>query len=188
MCVILSCKTKHPTLEMLERAHAANPHGAGVAWLEGGLVRWRKGLDAVGVAHLIADGVLKFPYVVHFRLASVGEHSPELCHPFPITDGAATDLEGDATSVLFHNGTWRDYESHLLRMRLHGQISDTRVLAAWISQNEKPTDEGWFADLMLDRLSETSRFVLFDRRGPILYGRWWRIDQIDLSNTIFMKH
>ncbi len=174
---------------MLERAHAANPHGAGVAWLEGGLVRWKKGLDAVTVAQMIADGALTLPYVVHFRLASVGEKTPELCHPFPITDSASTDLEGSATSVLFHNGTWKDYENRLLRMRLTGQISDTRVLAAWISVNEKPRpDEGWFADLTLDQLSDTSRFALFSTKGPILYGRWWRVDGIAVSNTVFMRY
>lgn len=181
MCVILSCKVKHPTFSMLERAHAANPHGAGVAWLKDGQVYWRKGLDAVQVSELITDGTLQFPYVVHFRLASVGEQSPELCHPFPIVDLSPTDLQGTASQVLFHNGTWRDYESHLLKMPLQGAVSDTRVLAAWMAMNDK------FADLMLDHLGETSRFALFTENGPILYGRWWRVDQIDMSNTIFLK-
>ena len=46
MCVILICpETVRPKPEVLYACHEANPHGAGVAWREGGRVRWQKNLS-----------------------------------------------------------------------------------------------------------------------------------------------
>ena len=43
MCVILVCPPKvRPAAATLYACHAANPHGAGLAWRENGKVRWQK--------------------------------------------------------------------------------------------------------------------------------------------------
>ena len=56
MCVILVCPENiRPDRATLDACHRANPHGAGVAWREDGVVRWSKGLEPDEVENLIAD-------------------------------------------------------------------------------------------------------------------------------------
>jgi hypothetical protein len=83
MCVILVCPAHvRPDRATLEACHAANPHGAGVAWRDGDEVRWLKGLDP---DELNRCPKLPGEIVIHFRMASVGRWCPALCHPFPVT-------------------------------------------------------------------------------------------------------
>ena len=134
MCVILVCPANiRPDRETLDACHRANPHGAGVAWRDSDRVRWSKGLEPAELEPLIAG--LSGEIVIHFRWASVGEVTPKLCHPFPITASATTRLSGHARAVLFHNGTWGDWRELLSRMprgRVAGVLSDTRVAASLV--------------------------------------------------------
>ena len=116
MCVILVCPADvRPDRRTLAACHEANPHGAGVAWREDGVVRWFKGLEPRELEPLIAG--LSGEIVIHFRWASVGEVTPKLCHPFPITACATTRLSGHARAALFHNGTWCQWRETLRRMK-----------------------------------------------------------------------
>jgi len=54
------------------------------------VVRSSKGLEPDEVENLIAD--IPREIVIQFRIASVGEVTPKLCHPFPITACATTRL------------------------------------------------------------------------------------------------
>jgi hypothetical protein len=168
MCVILVCPANiRPDRATLDACHDANPHGAGVAWREGGEVRWFKGLDPHELEPLIAQ--LTGEIVIHFRWASVGEVTPKLCHPFPISSKATTRLSGHARAVLFHNGTWSQWRDTLRRMPKHrvpdGLLSDTRVAASLVDLCG--TD-------VLNRLP--GRYVFFERDFTELYGDWreWR--------------
>jgi predicted glutamine amidotransferase len=180
MCLIVSCKFKHPPLDLLEKAQAVNPDGIGLAWLSRGHAAWRKNLSLSQAAKAIKS--INFPYVLHFRLASIGGVAPELCHPFPVTASAVTALTGKADAVLFHNGTWLDYQKYLGDLKLSGSASDTRALAALLARLNSTT-----VDRLLDALSaaQRHRFCLLTRKGPILYGRWWRVDGVDVSNLNF---
>ena len=179
MCVILVCPAKiRPDRETLDACHKANPHGAGVAWRDGDRVRWSKGLDPDELEPLIAG--LSGEIVVHFRWASVGEVTPKLCHPFPITASATTRLSGHARAVLFHNGTWTDWREMLRRMpggRVAGLLSDTRVAASLV-------------DLCgidaLERLP--GRWVFFERDFTELLGDWQRWRGMKVSNLGFERH
>ena len=73
-----------------------------------------KGLEPEELEPLIAG--LAGEIVIHFRWASVGEVTPKLCHPFPVTARATTRLSGHARAVLFHNGTWSQWRETLRRM------------------------------------------------------------------------
>ena len=54
MCVVLICPPKQrPDLTILRACHAANPHGAGVAWRDKRRIHWRKALTPGEVNHLI---------------------------------------------------------------------------------------------------------------------------------------
>jgi hypothetical protein len=168
MCVILVCpENVRPDRATIAACHEANPHGAGVAWREDGVVRWFKGIEPGGIEPLIAG--LSGEIVIHFRWASVGEVTPKLCHPFPVSAKANTRLSGQARAVLFHNGTWGQWRETLRRMPRNripdGLLSDSRVVASMVDLCG--TD-------VLDRLP--GRWVFFDRDFTELYGDWsdWR--------------
>ena len=132
MCVVLICPPKQrPDLTILRACHAANPHGAGVAWRDKRRIHWRKALTPGEVNHLIQ----KVPgeVIIHFRWASVGGVEPLLCHPFPVTAEAALGYEGLCKSVLFHNGTWGNWEAaQEIIGDLDGPMSDSRAVAALV--------------------------------------------------------
>jgi hypothetical protein len=178
MCVILVCPKKvRPDRATLDACHRANPHGVGLAWREDGEVRWLKGLEPEGLEPLIAK--LSGEIVIHFRLASVGEVTPKLCHPFPITSRASTRLSGHARAVLFHNGTWTGWRELLRRLPRHQQpdapLSDTRLVAILASLCGMD---------MLERLP--GRWVFFDRDFTELYGDWRTWRGMKVSNLNFL--
>ena len=178
MCVILVCPDDiRPDRATLDACHRANPHGAGVAWREDGEVRWMKGLEPDELEALI-DG-LSGEIVIHFRIASVGEVTPRLCHPFPVTACATTRLSGHARAVLFHNGTWNDWRENLRRMPHHqrpdGLLSDTRVAASLVDLCGMD---------VLDRLP--GRWVFYDRDFTELYGDWREWQGMRASNLYFL--
>ncbi len=178
MCVILVCpENVRPDRATLDACHRANPHGAGVAWREDGKVRWFKGLEPEGIEPLIAE--LSGEIVIHFRLASVGEVTPKLCHPFPITACATTRMSGHALAALFHNGTWSNWRETLRRMPRHhrpdGLMSDTRVAASLVDLCGMD---------VLDRLP--GRWVFFDRDFTELYGDWREWCGMKASNLYFL--
>jgi len=177
MCVILVCpENVRPDRATLDACHDANPHGAGVAWREDGVVRWNKGLDPEELERLIAE--LPGEIVIHFRWASVGGVTPKLCHPFPVSAKANTRLSGNARAVLFHNGTWSHWRDTMQRMPRHrmpeGLLSDTRVAAALVDLCGMDT---------LDRLP--GRWVFFERDFTELFGDWRKWRGMQVSNLGF---
>ena len=142
MCVIFASPSdgKLPLMDELLGGAVANSDGAGVAWAEGGTLKWMKGLHHADVENLITDGVLKPPCIIHYRITSAGETCDALTHPFPVTPQVQLDLSGESTSfpVLFHNGTVTHWQEEMKlaitggRGALKvppGNWSDTRVLA-----------------------------------------------------------
>ena len=178
MCVILACPDNvRPNAQTLRNCERANPHGAGVAWREDGEVWWMKGLDADELADLIER--IEGEIVMHFRWASVGEVTPKLCHPFPVTPCATTRLTGRARAVLFHNGTWTGWRDALARMPRHRitdkLVSDSRVAASLVDH---------LGPQVLNRLP--GKYALFDRDGTELFGDWREWGGMKVSNLAFL--
>lgn len=146
MCVIYACSTSLPTVEELENGAASNEDGGGIAWLgkKGGKPRvfWKKGFEnEKDVLAFIKKEKLTYPIAIHFRTASIGGKQAALCHPFPVELEASLALEGDAESVLFHNGHMGRWETWTLDAGLaapgditfpDGPWSDSRALA-WVT-------------------------------------------------------
>lgn len=110
MCVIMATKDKPIPEEWITKGFEANNHGAGAAWREDGYVHWKKGLDLDQIQELAAK--LTPPYILHFRIQTVGGVRPELTHPFPIEPTVNLALEGKTKGyVLFHNGGWSNWKS-----------------------------------------------------------------------------
>lgn len=181
MCVILICpETVRPKPEVLYACHEANPHGAGVAWREGGRVRWQKNLSTGELITLLKK--LEGEVVIHFRWASVGGVDARLCHPFPVTPKASVSLSGMAESVLFHNGTWSGYVDALMRLEQHRKeplptspMSDTRA-AALVIHTTGPD--------ALHKLP--GRWVWMNAQETRLYGAWEEWRGMQVSNTHFV--
>src|SRR5262245_36381632 len=132
MCVIAICKTRHLTSLEIEVMNAANPHGIGVAWArkKRGVVEWAKNLSVAQATRLLPT--LRLPYIVHFRLASVGGISPELCHPFPMQKVPDVALRGRTKrGVLFHNGTWGKWLTGFDVVKEIGAVNGDATPAGW---------------------------------------------------------
>lgn len=135
MCVIFIADKVRPTPSMVERAFNANPDGGGAAWREDGEVKWKKDLSVEEMVEMSAS--LPSPYVLHFRIASVGGKRAVLTHPFPVSEEVSLALEGSTKGyVLFHNGHWSDWKKELKDAALKtgvkinvGKWSDSRAMA-----------------------------------------------------------
>jgi len=144
MCVIIACVNKKGivTLPILEGAELANGDGGGIAWLDNaGAACWKKGIKATTIWRLIKEHKIAPPYVVHFRIATAGAKSRELCHPFPVTEDATLALSGAGPHpLLFHNGHWTSWRSMVLQAALtkpklpDGDWSDSRAMA-WLAHH-----------------------------------------------------
>jgi hypothetical protein len=137
MCIIAYCKTRKMTTDEAVNCWNANDDGAGIAWIENGEVKMRKGFMCLEDFMRFYATVDVLPHVVHFRIGTSGGNVPELTHPFLIDKDSPLDLEyhGDG-GVLFHNGvlsSWkemaRDYYLRTLSRTPDGPFSDTRALA-----------------------------------------------------------
>lgn len=182
MCVILATEKNHkPKLATLQAAERANSHGGGIAWIHGDRVHWQKGLTSAEV-HAITQRE-RGPFVIHFRIASVGAISPELCHPFPVSGNASVALTGRAHTLLFQNGTWPEWEHSMLAAsdRLGAEIpagpfSDARAAAWMVAQFGKSAFR-----LM------GGKFLTFDKTGwTIQTGQWFKRPGFVCSNTYWL--
>jgi hypothetical protein len=168
MCVIFACYSAVPSEEELTQGAECNTDGAGVAWIDKfntkeAQVKWIKGLasTAKAVQNVIAENKITFPFMIHYRTASIGGKSAELTHPFPITDSLEPNITGHTRRVLMHNGhiqSWKDWFKPITFAAPDFEIplgpwSDSRALAAAVNIK----GEG-----VLDFIIEGSRVVVLD--------------------------
>lgn len=149
MCVVMIVPhdDKRPTDAIVKAGWESNSFGGGVGWIdrEKNVAKWKKGIENVKEMQDFA-ATLPVPFVLHFRIPSVGGDCNELTHPFPLLPDASTALAGESPGgVLFHNGTWHKWEERLLQFTYgtgtplpDGKWSDSRAmayLAYWLSPN-----------------------------------------------------
>lgn len=130
MCVAVVVETdKGPSDSDLYHMDRDNPHGVGLAWAMGDLVRYRKGLTWRQARDLLAK--IPRPALLHFRWATHGGLDRAMTHPFPIGPKALSSrkLNGAAKAVLIHNGVWRDYTRFAPQGTDLSRWSDTAVAA-----------------------------------------------------------
>jgi hypothetical protein len=190
MCVIMIASKTRPTEEMVERAWNSNKDGAGIAWEEKDKkgewdVVYEKGIMQVDRIKELCQK-LPLPYVVHFRVASVGGVKPELTHPFPITAEVRLDLRGRTKGgVLFHNGHWGPWNEKALDAAIHSNNvipsgshwSDSRAMA-WMTHIYGPG----FMELLTSQkgvIMTPSDFDVFTGNG------WDKINDVWCSNDYF---
>jgi hypothetical protein len=141
MCVIMivTDDKKRPTDGMVQAGWESNSYGGGVGWVQRGtpnVAKWMKGIDSYQKMQEFAKE-LPVPYVLHFRIPSVGAGSKDLTHPFPVEGDVSVELEGESQEgLLFHNGTWSQWRDRLLHFVCgtgtgvpDGPWSDSRAMA-----------------------------------------------------------
>jgi predicted glutamine amidotransferase len=183
MCVIIgvSSSAARPDAETIRMAEKANSHGGSIAWVANvngrKQVCWKKGITADEIINLMPK---EGHFIIHFRIATRGGQSKEMCHPFPITEGCSTALSGSANSVLFHNGTWNQYKEFLLRHATvpfpKGSWSDSRAMA--FAANKFGVD---FLELLDEKIAimDVENFYMFKPEA------WTEEAGVYYSNTHF---
>ena len=92
MCIIVvkPSGVNVPSNKTLENCFRANPHGAGMMWVEEGKVHISKGfMHYEGFKTLLKDvrsrvDEVETPMIFHFRISTTGSVSAGNCHPFPV--------------------------------------------------------------------------------------------------------
>lgn len=174
MCVIAVCDSERPTGEQVSKMYEANDHGAGIAWIVGDTVHWKKGMKLDEIQKRVAETAL--PFVIHFRIPSCGGDIPQLCHPFPVDKNTNLDLEGKTKgAVLFHNGHWNAWKTTMLDAAVRvgakipvGKWSDSRSMA-WMAAH--------FGVGMLEFIGEKA--VVFSANDCEIFGDygWAKISE-----------
>lgn len=194
MCVIICVEQgKFPSKATLKDAQSTNSHGGSIAWLnKDGTKSYKKNIKAKEISYIINNELIPnhiTTAIIHFRIASVGGVTPSLCHPFEITSSVNLNMERYNTNVdlLFHNGTWSDYEHELIRYIKtktnvsipKGLYSDSRIMA--YLAKKKGIDE------LFKLLKGTSdKVAILTSTGIIKHGvNWCMVDDVSCSNNYF---
>jgi hypothetical protein len=186
MCVIAVYEKNYPSGEDLINMESMNPHYAGIAWRDNGKIKFKKGINAKDIMMTIKEERIQLPFVVHFRITSVGITDKQLNHPFPINESASLELEGESESVLFHNGTWTDYKNEIKNICLFknvkapdGLISDSRIMA-WVAHHSG-------ANYLGAVIGDSDKVVIFTPTEILKFGKWYDFKKESVSNTYFEK-
>jgi hypothetical protein len=179
MCVICVAEKRRPTADELSQMYSTNAHGAGIAYRNGDLVKWEKGLNLEQIQALAEEAPL--PFVCHFRIATYGGTLPELTHPFPVEKELRNSLSGETPGyVLFHNGSWSGYRDTGVKEAIENRVkvpdgawSDTRVMA-WMAHLHSPN--------ILTFLDE--KIILFGPKDILVFNqeRFCRVNGLFVSN------
>lgn len=197
MCVIAVADKRRPSDEELEKMAKANGDGGAIAYRakskpsldKPDIVKWEKGLTVEQVKALAKE--VPLPFVVHFRIASIGPRIPELTHPFPVEREMRRSLAGSINGfVLFHNGTWGSYREKGIDAATRNKVkvpegpwSDTRVMA-WMTHLHGPG--------ILELIDE--KVILFGINKIEIFHieGWFRVNDLLVSNRIwereFVRH
>lgn len=129
MCIIVgkAKKIEMPDGKTLLRCFESNPDGAGMMWVEQGVVHIRKGfmnykefdtfIDKLGNRLNLTDTAL----VMHFRIRTHANTSPPNCHPFPLSRKISHLKRTSFTTDVgvAHNG--------IIPIKCHKTLSDTQT-------------------------------------------------------------
>lgn len=184
MCVICTSPKgiPQPSAKLIREMFRANPDGAGYMFARNGEVEIRKGyttvtsfLAAIKQEAFAADDAV----VYHFRISTQAGKTPEMTHPFPLSEDLA-DMECLSCSAsigIAHNG--------IIRITSDGdrRYSDTaKFIVKYLVKVIRSTDDLRDPACMelIDALAR-SRFALMDGDGYIAYaGSGWSEDDSGL--------
>lgn len=194
MCLIIIATEQHPTKDTLIAANRANGDGIGIAYretktnkkskLKEVYVAVKRNITLEQLQQLVPT--LQFPYVIHFRMATVGGVNPKLCHPFKIDE--TSDIEQleymTQKRVLFQNGHYTDWKEKLVNTCIawkaqipKGAMSDTRAMAILTN---------YLGEALL-HIEDSSRWVVYSNKKCLFYGIGWVIKEGCIYSNEYYK-
>lgn len=171
MCIICvsPARTRQPSISQIRTMFAHNPHGAGYMFARGGQVFIHKGfmnvesfLEAIRAEHFAArDSV-----VYHFRISTQAGVTPEMTHPFPLSNQLAhmKALDVECECGVAHNGIIR-----LTSDPTNHECSDTALfITRYLSEIIHSPNELKRPELLnfIGQLAQ-SKLAIMDRTGYI---------------------
>ena len=184
MCLIIHReKDADISIQFLENVRERNPHGWGILYKNReGQARVAKGLSMESFYKRYAKFLEhNAECVIHFRYATKGKVNRSNAHPYKV-------LGGDNPIYLMHNGT-----ISIEGAEKKGELSDTRIFIKDILkpmlQNIKDPHKfirSKHFEFMMESVAgdHSSRFVLFDYKGALFYGGWYKTTKnVWVSNT-----
>ena len=175
-----------PTEKQIKDMWEYNPDGAGYAYVnKKGKVVYRKGfmtLDSLLKELEAPERFKSTNFAIHFRIGTSGENDCKTCHPFPLSTnfGELRQTEGEADSVLFHNGILSDggIASPL--------ASDTQDFVIAMSPLLKKYSRSKARDYFIGELTNGSRLlILYKNNAFKMYGEWQKDGDIWVSNLSY---
>lgn len=130
-----------PSKETLKRCFDSNSDGAGIAWQDGDIVRWVKGLMTFDAfyAKLESLGLTSDNMVfMHFRIGTHGgKTNPNMTHPFPILrdKDELLKLEGTCKHIAMHNGIISSYGTHITTDPRYNYSDTVNFTAEWVADS-----------------------------------------------------
>lgn len=190
MCVICVSKkgVRQPNKQEINNMWESNPHGAGYMFVRDGLVNIRKGFmtledfkASIESEHFTSEDVV----VYHFRISTQAGVTPEMTHPFPMSDDLNDMrlLECQCSVGIAHNGIIR------LTSCKDSKYSDTALfiteyLPALIRDTEDITDKR--VKRAVKALADSKLVFLNDAGDVSIIGDFYAIkDGLMFSNTSF---
>lgn len=175
MCVIIVAPTRFPCHNVIKAAASCNSHGAGIAFLKDGKVKFSKG-NLTPEEIIAFEAISNPPYLIHFRLATQGGQKPELAHPFPVSLTHMDDLEGVANMVLAHNGTWGEEKWRNFVVKSAKQDQKTREFnmpsGPWSDSKAIAWLYSIYGSFFLEHLNE--KVATLDPKFKLkMYGNGW---------------
>ncbi len=175
-----------PTEKQIRDMWSHNPDGAGYAYVnKKGKVVFRKGF--MKLEDLLKD--LEAPerfkttnFAIHFRIGTSGENDKATCHPFPISNnfGELRKTEGEADSVLFHNGI---LSNGGLASPLASDTQDFVIAMAPLLQKYNRSKT---RDFFIEELTKGNRLlILYKNNAFKMFGDWQKDGDLWVSNLSY---
>lgn len=189
MCVIAVSRSgdRQPTTKELLAMWKKNPDGAGYMIARSGMVKIHKGFMTFRdlMTALRNEHITKWDSVVyHFRISTQAGRTPEMTHPFPLTDNLSycEALDLSCPVGIAHNGiipVTSDRSEH--------RYSDTALfITKYLSNLIRKRSDLDDPEVLktIEYYGGWSKFAIMDGSGDVFtIGHFERIDGILLSNT-----
>lgn len=184
MCVIIYKPKgmRMPSNAVLEACWRANPHGAGLAFVDGEHVQIDKGyMSRQEFMRLVKS--YRFTkndeVALHFRWATSGGINQGACHPFPISRKDIRLKKNFVTTkeAFFHNGVFT--------LQPADGLSDTMTMVKrHLAQKGARTKRGLQA---LEQYRAGSRILLLKAGNIKRIGKWHKVNGLWYSNMNFHR-
>lgn len=192
MCIIVAKASgvKMPTRAELKNCWDNNDDGAGIAWVEGGVVRIRKGFMTKTMFFEFLDKLerrIKLDethVVMHFRITSAGATTPKMTHPFRVDTPDDADralLSNRGKMFLFHNGTISHFSGY------KSVESDTfhftkNIMHEFYRINRRFLENEHFLNV-IENLIDGDKLAIIEPQGITLLGTFVEHNKVYYSNS-----